>query len=173
MDRTEFLTSMDETFAELESLLSRIVPEQMLQPGVYDDLSLKDVIAHMAAWSALAIGYVEASLRGQEPVWFAPGFDASALEVTDPALDELVDALNAQFLAEHRGDALERALSDLRANHARLAELSRELTDGDLFDPARFPWRRGRPLWPLIAWNDFLHFRDHTALIRTWLGESG
>ena len=172
MDRIEFFTSMDETYDELEALLSGIDEDQMLQPGVYDDLSVKDVIAHMAAWSRLAIGYVETSLRGEEPVWFAPGYDASANDTIEAA-DEKMDALNARFLAEHRGDSLPQALSDLRANHERLAELSRGLTDRDLFDPARFPWRRGRPLWMLIAGNDFLHFRDHIKLIRAWQERQG
>ena len=173
MDRTEFFTSMDETYDELEALLSSIDEEKMLQPGVYDDLAIKDVIAHMAAWSRLAIGYVATSLRGEEPVWFAPGYDASAYDITDAALDEMVDALNARILSEHRDTPLAQALSGLRANHARLAKLSRDLTDRDLFDPDRFPWRHGRPLWTLIAWNDFLHFRDHIKLIRAWLERQG
>jgi hypothetical protein len=47
------------------------------------------------------------------------------------------------------------------------------MRDEDLFDPNRFAWRRGSPLWDLVAGDTYEHYNEHMQSIQQWLARSG
>lgn len=55
MDRAGLLTLMQQEQTALENLLTTLDAAQMTQPGVYGELSVKDVLAHIAAWQAMEV----------------------------------------------------------------------------------------------------------------------
>jgi len=47
------------------------------------------------------------------------------------------------------------------------------LSETDLCEPGRFPWREGYALWEGIANNTFAHYDEHAGMIATWLDTAG
>lgn len=165
MDKAALLEAMNQGFDELEALLATIDQEQMIRPSVYDDLSVKDILAHISAWERLLIGWIETSLCGDvAPVIYAPGF-----EVGDGDRWQTIHRLNQHIYEEHKDRPLDLVLIDLRVMHVHMVELVSALPEGDLMEPGRFDWRGGEPLWPSIAANSYEHYREHIELIQTWL----
>jgi hypothetical protein len=165
IDKAIILEAMNQSFDELEALLATLDPEQMTRPGVYDDLSVKDILAHIAAWERLEISWIETSLCGEvAPVIYAPGF-----EVGDGDTWQTIDRLNQHIYEEHRDRPLDLVLIDLRVVHIHMVELVNALPEDDLIEPNRFDWRGGEPLWQSIAANSYEHYREHIELIQSWL----
>jgi hypothetical protein len=168
MDKTRLLAEIARTDAELEATLQGLEAELVERPEVYDGLSIKDVVAHLAAWERLATGWVEAGLRGETPVRWAPGFEVPEDADTD-TVNAVMDRLNAHIFAEHHDQPYADVLAGYRAAHRRLVEVIGGLSKEDLVDGTRFAWTGGHPLWIFIAGNSFDHIPEHVDLIRAFL----
>jgi hypothetical protein len=53
--------------AALQSEIAQLSVEQLLTPGVIDEWTLKDALAHISAWERLFIGWIEAMMGGEWP----------------------------------------------------------------------------------------------------------
>ena len=52
--------------SRLEQNLSRLSRDDMLQPGVVGEWSVKDVLTHLADWEAHMLIWVETARRGEK-----------------------------------------------------------------------------------------------------------
>lgn len=158
MSRTKLLQMIHREREALEKTLDRLNPQQMIEPGVEGDWSVKDLLAHIAAWEGMMVSWIAESLRDQVPDRPAPG----------TAWDDL-DRLNAQLYAENKDRPLDEVLTDSRASFKRALETVETLTEQDLIDPDRFPWRKGDPMWHMVAANTCWHYEEHRQTIESWL----
>lgn len=164
MNKDQLLAQMAAGYEELDGLLAALDEEHMTRPGVYDGMSIKDIVAHLASWARLAIEWIGASLCGDRPVPFAPGFEAD-----DENFDVVVDRLNVHLYEQNRERPLKEVLTDFRAAHVHMAQLVQAMAERDLADPQRFDWSWGLPAWRIIAANNYEHYQEHMQLIRGWL----
>jgi hypothetical protein len=167
-DKAQLLAEIRQAHIRLEELLARLGREQMTQPGVYGQLSIKDVLAHLTAWELLMLDWLSAGWRGETPVVFAPGYTPSA---GNADLDQVIDRLNERIYVENRDQPLDEVLARFRAAHAQTVDVLEQASDSDLFDPNGFPWRNGRPFWIAVMGNTYDHYREHTELIQAWLDQ--
>lgn len=164
MDQAELLKLIAESHDQMERLLASMDERQLTQPGVYDNLSVKDILAHLSAWERLADDWIGAGLCGERPVVYTPGF-----EVNDPDDEAIMHLLNDHIYQENRDRPLAEVLTQFRATHFHTLELVQALSEIDLNDPNRFDWCNSRPLWTLIAVNTYEHYEEHIVLIQAWL----
>lgn len=170
MDQARLLERMQQEYTALEAVLTALDAAQMDRPGVYGDLSVKDVLAHLAAWQGMEIGWLQTSLRGESVVRYAPGYEL--LETEDNG-DEVTERINAHIFAENQSKPLAAVLDDLQSTRTGLLTLVQTLSDADLNDPHRFDWWDGEPIWTSIAGNSYEHVREHRALIESWRASGG
>lgn len=156
---TEEITTKDELLrrielerAALEAALEGLSEAEMLRPVLDGGWSVKDVLAHIVAWEQLMIGWVEASLRGERP----------ERPVTS---DNWVDQLNARFYEENRERPLADVLDEFHRSGAEARQTAESLSEEELFDPERFPWREGSALFTMVAANTCWHYQDHREAI--------
>jgi hypothetical protein len=168
VDKAELLERIAGGHAALDRLLASMDEERMLRPGVYGELSVKDVLAHLAAWEGMEAGWLRASLNGERVVRFAPGFVLGEGD-DDATVDATIDALNERIFNDNRGKTLSQVLADLRVAQGQLAETVGGMSEEDINDPRRFDWRHGEPVWPSIVGNSFGHYKEHIELIQKWL----
>jgi hypothetical protein len=130
----------------------------MLEIGVESDLSMKDILAHITAWE-LKISQVFSEIQANDdpPDW--------------PTTNEAVDALNANFYESNRDKPLAQVLAGFEDSYRQALAATRAMPEANLFDPDRFEWRQGRPLWWVVAGNTFGHYEDHIPNIKAWLAE--
>ncbi len=167
MSKTELLERMTAAHEALEQRLAGLDDSQMIDVEVYDGLTVKDVLAHLAAWMRLEIGWIEATRQGETPTLLAPGY-----ELGNGDNDAVVDRLNAHFYETHRATALADVQAEFQASHAALLALVRSMPETELTDPHRFPWCRGRPVWRSIDLNVYKHYQEHIELIDARFGQS-
>ena len=166
MDQARLIRAIDDEQAALDELLAKLDEQQMTQPGVYGELSIKDVLAHIVAWERMEHEWLQASLRGETVIRFAPGYELG----TDDA-ERQVDRLNERIYQENKDKTVQAVLGELGAAQQQIVQTVQALSDDDLNDPQRFDWWEGEPIWTSIAGNTYEHVREHRELIEAWLRE--
>lgn len=164
MDKARLIKLIQQENTAMGTLLRTLDSYKMEEPGVYDELSFKDVLAHITAWERLEIGWLRASLKGEKVIRYTPEY------VLDGDNDEqTMHDLNASIFEQNRGRSLGDVLTDFRQTHADLVETVRGMSEKDLNDPHRFDWSDGEPIWTSIAGNSYEHIREHRELVNKWL----
>jgi hypothetical protein len=156
MRRADLLAELDGENQRWERLLADIGADRMEEPGVAGAWSIKDIVAHLAAWRRRTVGRIEAVANGQpEP---AHAWPAELLED---------DEINAWFHARDRDKSVRDVLAESRGVFQQLVAAVAKLPEDALSDPARFPWMEGAPLSGAAF---FGHFHDeHEADMRAFL----
>ncbi len=72
--KRDLMVAIDQERGKLEAILVTLKPEQMVEPGVVGEWSVKDVLAHLVEWEQMALGWYRAGLRGETPDLPAPGY---------------------------------------------------------------------------------------------------
>jgi hypothetical protein len=157
------LAAIDQERSAWEDLLGRIGESRMLEPGPMGEWSLKDLLAHLAAWSDRRLDRLEAAAHGQDepaPSWPA-GLD------DEHAINEWVHGQTAERLL---GEVVE----EFRQGFARLAAVVQMLPEDALNDPRRFPWLEGESVGSaIVSGSWFSHWHDeHEQELREWLERS-
>ncbi len=146
MTKQELLDSMRRERAAFEVTVAMLDESQLADPSLDGDWSVKDVIAHLAAWEGYCAGWIDVVAGGGSP---------ERPEVAD------TDATNARDYAA----AKEMSLADVRAtlhrSHDALLRVTERLSEADLADEKRFGWAT----WAMIDGNSGEHYREHAAQI--------
>jgi hypothetical protein len=146
---------------DLERVVAEAGAERVEQPGSFDELSFKDVIAHLTSWRHTTAARLEAGLRGGEPVFPWPA---------DLSEDHNLEEINRWFYETNRDKPLAEVLSESRATFERVERAIAALPEDDLFTPSRFPWLEGYTLGPAVVHGTYEHYHiDHEPAIRAWL----
>lgn len=156
LSRDTILARLRAERRRLEKSLEGLTPEQMVQPGVVEAWSVKDVLAHLAEWELLCVGWVESTRVDENPA-------VPALNYTW----HTIHALNRQIFLKHRDRALEDVLADFHAIHARFMEMVESMSDEELLAPDHFAWMEGKAFfqWALGYANHDLWGKTK---IRAW-----
>jgi len=156
--KSEILELMRSERASLENVLEQLNEEQMTRPGLENDWSVKDILAHITDWERRMVGWLEESLRGEVPQRPAPGM----------TWDDL-DSLNEQTYLSNKNRPLSEVLAESRASYQNAVKTVEALGEEDLLDPQRFAWREGDPMWRMVAANTGEHYKEHGQQISDWL----
>ena len=171
MNKATIIKEIEEKHADMEALLAKLDREKMTQPGVYDELSVKDVLAHITAWERLMLGWLERSLRDDPPERFAPGYIISESD-PEEVTTQVMDKLNEHIFKENTNKSLDEVMADFRSAHTDVVSTIESTAENDLLDPNRFAWRGGSPFWRAVGGNTFWHYQEHIDLLKAWLNGS-
>jgi hypothetical protein len=156
MSKAELLANLQTENQEWEALLDQIGEARMEQPGVADDWSIKDIVAHLTGWRRRTVARLRAARRGAgEPVMDWP----SELQ-TD-------DEINRWIYQRNRDRSLQEVLGDSRQIFQDMVAAVAAFSDDELADPQTFPWTEGEPLSAAMLFGHF--HEEHEADMRAWL----
>ncbi len=159
--KVAILESIQDERAKLEETLASIPEDRLTIPVAEIGWSVKDILAHLTAWEQLLLGWVQASERGETPDRPAPG----------KSWDDL-DALNEELHQAHKDRPLAEVLEGFHSSYQQVIELVTGMSEADLLDPQRYAWRRGDPMWHMVAANTWWHYKEHRESIAAWLESS-
>ena len=147
--------------AWFETLLAGLTAEQMEQPGVEEDWSVKDIVAHLTIWERRGTRWIEwarAAARDSTAPVQGAGYSAGD-----------VDRLNLECYRQNRDRPLEDILSEFRETFPPLLEQVTTLEDADLSTVVQADWTGYEPatLAEIVSWR-FWHYRAHGETIETW-----
>ena len=136
------------------TLLAAIGEGRMEQPGAAGFWSVKDVMAHVAAYERWLVDWLNAARLGQFP-------PPSVLD------DDDIDRRNAQVYEATRALDLSAVKGGEENAYQELVLIIKGLSEADLFEPERTTWfvrpywGEGTTLWEAIAGLTYDHWREH------------
>jgi len=161
--KVEVLRRIDESWSELERTISPLSDEQLAESGPPDGWSVKDHLAHLAAY---ARGI--AALLRRESRW-----DAMQLDKQFIRQDRTLEEVNAVLYQQASGLTVAKARAGLEDAHRQVKQAINRLEDDDLFKPYA-DYQPDDPgvgeTDPIIEWvigDTYEHYAEHT----TWIGE--
>jgi hypothetical protein len=157
MNKEELLSRVATERARLDEVIASLTPEQLTAANAIGLWSVKDVIAHLTAWTARSVTVIFHAEQNTEP------------EDIDAMLDNW-DALNAEDHELQKDRPLELVLSDFRGAHRQLLRRLNGWKEADLFDAERCEWLRGMSIGQFVSSEVIDHEADHRQQIEKWYG---
>lgn len=134
-------------------------PEDMLAPGVCGDWSVRDILAHLAAWDRETTRTYNLMLAGERPHF---------LDLSDEEIQEF----NEQNHQATKNMTLEEVLAELEASREEMLDTLRETGNEQLFAPA--PGDEHADLSIAACINvSISHDEEHAEMIENWRDEQG
>lgn len=167
-DVTTLVARIRGAYGAVEQAVGGLSDEQLTAPGSGDDWSIKDHLAHLAAWRRSLIALLEGGDRDA-----AIGLDQRAAGETVNTSD--IDDLNAFLYRRNHNRALAEVLADFRQAQERVLAILGQMSDADLEKPySRYqPQAAASNDQPVVGWiigNTYGHDEEHLATIQTLAG---
>jgi hypothetical protein len=159
MEKSELIEAMEDERQELIEMLEDLPDEDLLEPGVAGDWSIKDILNHLTYWEGQLVTLLFQALRGLPK------------PTTQHFRAESVDAANQRWFEEGRERPLEMVWKDWLGVRRQSIRRVSELSEEDLNNPQRFPWQKGVPLYQWVMNDTVVHEETHADQIREWLDQ--
>jgi hypothetical protein len=119
----------------LEQLLSELSPQQMIQPGIVGEWSVKDVLAHLLEWQRMVLK------------WYAAGVQGKVIPVPAEGLNwAQIPLLNQRIYEAYCDTPLADIQKQFRASHKKMLNTIQGLSDEELFTRGRYAWTKNNTL---------------------------
>ena len=160
MNKTDVIAKLEEGREQFLDAIEGLSEDDLQQPGVMGEWSVKDILVHLARWETELVMLLWQASRGQKPT--------SAL-VSSTSVDEL----NDRWYQESRTRPLSLVLEDFHGVRTQLMRRIEDLPEKAFNDTHYYRWLDNQPLWEWIAGDSFDHEAEHEAQIRAWRAERG
>lgn len=157
LERYIFIFEKGEADGFAASGRAKFGKEEMLQPGVVGEWSLKDLLAHLIDWERRCMDWCRAG----------PGETPASLPAPDLDWDQQ-DPAEHNPPASLRAAPIEATLIHFQKSYASLLEAIESAADINLFTPGRYTWTEGHPLVDFVALATFRHYDWAKQQIRRW-----
>jgi hypothetical protein len=141
--------------AQLESMLTQLTEEQMSIPGMQNNWSVKDLLAHLGWWAHRIVGIYPMLTRGETPESIGDNMS--------------MDAINAKILNDCRDRPVSEVRQMEREAYQALLSLAETAPEDDLFNPQRFAWTSGSPFVNWIIGDSYGHYEEHIGALNQWV----
>jgi hypothetical protein len=140
------LDSLEAAWVALTESYAGVPDAKLVEPGVVDDWSVKDVLSHVTTWEEEALRHLPLIIAGGTP----PRYAAQGG----------IDAFNARATEAGRRLSLAEVLRRRDKTHARLLEFIGSQPAGTFAGQTRARRR--------LRLDTYGHYPEHTAAIRAW-----
>jgi hypothetical protein len=151
MTRQQLLNRLEQAWATFKASYAGLTDEQLVEPGVTGDWSVKDILAHVSWWEEEALKHLPHILQGGRPQRYSVLYGG-------------IDAFNAQMTEQRRGLSLSEVLTQLDETHLRLIEYVQSVPEEQLNSETRFRRR--------LRSDTYSHYPIHAREIHEWRGRS-
>jgi hypothetical protein len=147
MDRRQLLQRLDTAWAAFQDSYAGLSDDELVEPGVTGDWSVRDLIAHVTWWEEEALTHLPHILDGGRPPRYSVAYGG-------------IDAFNAQMTERQSGRSLEEVLQQQADTHRRLVEYVESVPEEAFVRETRFRRR--------LRLDSYRHYPEHTEAIRSW-----
>jgi DinB superfamily len=140
------LNRLEAAWTALTDSYAGLPEARLIEPGVVDDWSVKDILAHVTTWEQEALKHLPLIIAGGTP----PRYAAQGG----------IDAFNARATEDGRRMSLAEVLRRRDETHALLVEFIRGQPAGTFGGRTRARRR--------LRLDTYGHYPEHTAAIRAW-----
>src|SRR5256886_13892862 len=151
MEKQRLLKQLEKAWTAIEESYAGMSDSQLTEPGVMDNWSVKDILAHVTTWEEEALKYLPLILTGGKP----PRYSRYGG----------IDAFNAQMAEQKRGLAPSDVQRQLDETHRRLLDYIRSMPEEHFTRETRFRHR--------LRLDTYSHYPQHARAIRQWRERAG
>ena len=160
--KAQLLERIKNARAPLDRLIAPLTEEQMVQPGVENRSSVKDLLTHITTWEQHLVRKLAAAVKDNVPEVFV-------IDPDEPGETEGIDALNEYIFTRNAQLPLQQVLTDFHRSLQDVLQAVDALSEDDLFDPERLAKLFGYPVERIIGSDTFYHYPEHIQSIQAWL----
>ena len=139
LNKAELLEHIQTEHEKLEQTLATVGKKEMTQPGVVEEWSVKDVLAHLMDWEQRLLEWYQAGLRGETPELPAPGMTWANLA-----------ELNEQIYQKYCRRSLAAIMEGYQQSYQQILKAVQAIPESDLA-AGRFAWTKKRTLADYVA----------------------
>lgn len=147
MDRQQLLMRLDTAWTAFRESYTGLPDSQLTVPGVIDNWSVADIIAHVTIWEEEALKHLPHIIEGGRPPRYSVTYGG-------------IDAFNAQMVAQRSALPLAEILRQQEETHQRLIDFVQRLPEEHITRETRVRRR--------IRLDTYSHYPIHTQAIREW-----
>lgn len=154
ISKQAFLSLMHTRYVPFDDFLQNLDKGLLTTPGVNDNWSVKNHIAHLAFWekqTLTTLQYIRE--HGEEPI--------------DPFEGLSEDESNEIIYQESKDSSLQEVWNTFHTASAALVTYVETLTEEQINSPLTS--KRSYALWAWVIGQTFGHYIDHTHIILEWL----
>ncbi len=144
----------------LTSLASELSSEKRRE-SVYGEWTVRDILAHIAAWDWALVEGVDELLAGQRPAFVQYATRTGEAE------------FNARAVEEARSVTFDEILAHLRSVHETLLARLESLTDDEWGRSSPYRWGNGTPMTVAslfdYSYKGETHYGGHAGELEAWL----
>jgi len=152
MNRQQLLEKLDRAWVEFKESYAGLPAAQLTAPGVVDDWSVKDIVAHVTWWEEEALKHLPLILQQGRPPRYSTQYGG-------------IDAFNALMTERKQDLSLADVLFLQEETHGRLVEYIQSVPEEQFTRETRFRHR--------LRLDTYSHYPEHTRAIREWRERSG
>ncbi|MGE5222205.1 MAG: DinB family protein [Omnitrophica WOR_2 bacterium] len=156
--KSQLLSDIQAERKRLEKSLTALSKEDMLCQDVVGTWSIKDLLAHLAAWEQLFMEWYQAGLRDEHHIISPVGMSRKAME-----------DLNCQIYEKYKASSLEGVLKDFDASYQEILLTIQAIPEEEMFARGYFAWTGRFTLADYIAGNTCNHYAWARRQIRKWV----
>jgi hypothetical protein len=147
MNKQQLLQKLDKAWAKIKESYVGLSDSQLTEPGITDDWSVKDILAHVTTWEEEALKYLPLIIQGGRPPRYFIKYGG-------------IDAFNAQMTEQKRDLPLSEVLRQLDETHGRLIDYIQSVPEEQ--------FTRETPFRRRLRLDTYSHYPIHTKMIREW-----
>lgn len=158
-NKQELLSVINEKRNSLDFLIESLSVDQKLTPGVEAYWSIKDLMAHIAAWEHFAYDRIHSALTGE------------SLKYPVIESDHFIDDFNSSIYEANKDIPYDLIEADYHSAHKELMREIENLDDNLIQAKLPFTWAGELTFLDFISANTHWHYIDHMASIRKFFEE--
>jgi hypothetical protein len=147
MDRAKLLNRLENAWNDLQASYAGLAEGYLDEPGVTDEWSIKDILAHVTVWEEEALKHLPHIAEGGRPSRYSVTYGG-------------IDAFNALKTQENRRLTTTQVLARHRAIHQQLIDYIHTVPEDYFATETRFRRR--------LRLDTYSHYPIHTQAIVAW-----
>lgn len=156
--KAQLLEQTRERYTALQAELEKLTDDQMVDPGILGDWSIKDILAHLLEWQRMVLSWYQAGKRGETPT--TPSEKYTWREIP---------ALNHEIYLNYRDAPLDEIVRDFKASHQRMLSEIEAMSNDELFTPKVYKWTNSTTLGSYLTSATCSHYNWARKEIRRGL----
>ena len=147
MDKQQLLRRLDKAWVAFKDSYAGLLESDVLEPGVTNTWSVRDIIAHVTTWEEEALKHLPAILEGRRPPLYSVTYGG-------------IDAFNALMTTKKAGLSLAEVYRQQEEIHRQVVDTIVRTPDAQLARETRYRRR--------LRLDTYSHYPKHTEAIRRW-----
>lgn len=125
--KNQIINNLQTERRRLEQNIAGLAPEQMVCPGVVEEWSIKDVLAHLADWEA------------HMPAWLGKARSGEPVDEIETGLNwKQFNEFNQRIYERHKDKTLREVMDYFHATHQKFMEMVEAMPEDEMLERGRY-----------------------------------